>query len=461
MANLNFPKELFGQAFFLNTLEEGRQQAEEDRQQAREELQKNQKKLEIEDNIRLLSDPDVTANDEKEALLRISSLQGAPAAKNILAVIERDDKVERAEFARAADKALKLAIFFKGIKDPVKRMQAIKQEIIIAQIAGEDITELVNLAQMPPEEQEIAIEKQRITSTDVKTLTKPKEGFTLSQGQKRFDSAGRPIASVPGVSKPPETRTINVSQGLEQRQEFNPATSKFENVGTPFEKGAKGPIEFAQDIVVAKAKSQADFQQAVAIKQAELELQEQSSSGKQKRQLQSLKIKSLKLKEKLRESKELTARESKQIKAALVENRIDEAVKLVNKWFTTGFLGNLLKMVGGTDARNLEATIETIQANIGFEELKAMKAASPTGGALGQVSERELRLLTATIASLDIGQDDDVLLKNLELIRTHVNNWRQTVTGINPDLINRGAPATTAPQAPVETQGGFTIKRLR
>jgi len=170
-----------------------------------EQRLKEEKELEIEDNIRLLSDPDVTANQEKEALIRISTLTGAPAAKNILAVIERDDKNEIAEFARMADKAFKIATFLKGIKDPVKRMQAIRQEISKAQIAGEDITGFVELARMTPEEQEIAIERQIITATDVKTLTKPSPGFTLSQGQQRFDSAGRPIASVPAT--PQETFT--------------------------------------------------------------------------------------------------------------------------------------------------------------------------------------------------------------------------------------------------------------
>ena len=54
-----------------------------------------------------------------------------------------------------------------------------------------------------------------------------------------------------------------------------------------------------------------------------------------------------------------------------------------------------------SDAKSIRESLKTLQAYSGFSTLADMKKASPTGGALGQVSERELDLLQATWTSLD------------------------------------------------------------
>jgi len=78
---------------------------------------------------------------------------------------------------------------------------------------------------------------------------------------------------------------------------------------------------------------------------------------------------------------------------------IDRAISRVGP-NTTGW-GGLLSTLPGTEARALSTDLDTIKANVGFEELQAMRDASPTGGALGQVSEHENRLLQAIRGSLD------------------------------------------------------------
>jgi hypothetical protein len=79
-----------------------------------------------------------------------------------------------------------------------------------------------------------------------------------------------------------------------------------------------------------------------------------------------------------------------------------------------------------------------VQANIGFQELAAMRAASPTGGALGQVAVRELEFLQASLGSLDSAQSPDELKKNLKQVKVHFNNWKKVMeqTGAK---VNRGA----------------------
>ena len=106
---------------------------------------------------------------------------------------------------------------------------------------------------------------------------------------------------------------------------------------------------------------------------------------------------------------------------------VDEALGKVSRW-TTGF-GAMLSAIPETDARDFSALIESIKANIGFNELSAMRAASPTGGALGQVAVQELNFLQSVLGSLDTKQSPATVKANLEKIKTHFNNWKQTLGG--------------------------------
>jgi len=103
-------------------------------------------------------------------------------------------------------------------------------------------------------------------------------------------------------------------------------------------------------------------------------------------------------------------------KAEIVVNKAQEAFDMVSHW-TTG-LGSILKMIPGTDAKDLEIVIDTIQANIGFEELNSMREESKTGGALGQVTVREIKLLQSVIAGMSQAQSPGALRKNLLEVQT-------------------------------------------
>lgn len=77
----------------------------------------------------------------------------------------------------------------------------------------------------------------------------------------------------------------------------------------------------------------------------------------------------------------------------------------------------LLSWLPGSKARDLAAQIDTLSGMISFDELQTMRDNSPTGGALGQVTERELALLAAQRGSLDVGQSGPQLKRSLEQVR--------------------------------------------
>lgn len=135
--------------------------------------------------------------------------------------------------------------------------------------------------------------------------------------------------------------------------------------------------------------------------------------------------------------KELSAARSGVQQATRQIDRIDTALKRTGPW-TTGLPGKIFGSIPGTTAKNLRADLTTIKANLGFSELQAMRAASPTGGALGQVAVQELEALQSTLASLDPEQSDDTLKANLGQVRQHYQNWRETLSGRMPGETHGG-----------------------
>ena len=89
---------------------------------------------------------------------------------------------------------------------------------------------------------------------------------------------------------------------------------------------------------------------------------------------------------------------------------------------TTGIFGNLLKNFPATAANDVMANIKTIEAAVGFDRLQAMRDASPTGGALGQVSNIELDLLKSSLANLNQSQSKGAFLTNLAQVKEVYND---------------------------------------
>jgi hypothetical protein len=113
-------------------------------------------------------------------------------------------------------------------------------------------------------------------------------------------------------------------------------------------------------------------------------------------------------------------------RANTIISKVDEALGQTGM-FTTGWRGSVLGKIPGTPAFDLDRTISTIKANLGFEQLEEMRAASPTGGALGSIAVRELEFLQAARAALDKEQSRDQLERNLASVKTHYTNWKSAV----------------------------------
>jgi len=79
----------------------------------------------------------------------------------------------------------------------------------------------------------------------------------------------------------------------------------------------------------------------------------------------------------------------------------------------TGVSGEIAGRIAGTPAFDARELSTTIGANVQFEALGQMRAESKTGGALGSITQNELRDLRATLGSIAAAQSVDQLLYNL------------------------------------------------
>ena len=93
-----------------------------------------------------------------------------------------------------------------------------------------------------------------------------------------------------------------------------------------------------------------------------------------------------------------------------------ELAKEQTGYSSAGPIGQITSGIGGTPAKNLSATLNTIKANLGFDELQEMRDNSPTGGALGQVAVQEINYLQSVLASLEQSQGPQQLRDNLDKV---------------------------------------------
>jgi hypothetical protein len=125
----------------------------------------------------------------------------------------------------------------------------------------------------------------------------------------------------------------------------------------------------------------------------------------------------------------------------------------------TGVTGEIASGVAGSARKSAEGLVRTIQANIGFDRLNQMRAESPTGGALGNITEQELRFLQSVLGSIDLNQKDADIIRNLDrLDKIYSGIIKKAAAYPNASKygFGGGAPAAPVPSAPPAGGGGTT-----
>jgi len=148
-----------------------------------------------------------------------------------------------------------------------------------------------------------------------------------------------------------------------------------------------------------------------------------------------------------------------------LDNVINMGVKLYNHKGLGAVTGRILGKEGGyareatqaasQDAADAQALIDTLKSQIGVQTLQAMRAASKSGGAVGQVSEKEWPILQNQLGALQQTQGTPAFKENLRAVLETLQRMRENevlaykrVYG-DPGL----PPAPKIPQTPSTTSG--------
>lgn len=118
---------------------------------------------------------------------------------------------------------------------------------------------------------------------------------------------------------------------------------------------------------------------------------------------------------------------------------LDEALTAINKardqvgFFSTGIPGAMLRKVPGTEATDLESTLNTVASQVTQGVLADLKAQSSTGASgFGALSEREGQLLRDAVASLNPSQSSEQLKENLDAVELHFRRLKAIRAGLDP-----------------------------
>jgi GH24 family phage-related lysozyme (muramidase) len=146
-----------------------------------------------------------------------------------------------------------------------------------------------------------------------------------------------------------------------------------------------------------------------------------------------------------------TERRTSQVAAANVVTRdIDRVLERLDTAVlpVTGFgATTMAALVGGSPAADVKRLRDSLEANIAFNKLNELRQQSPTGGALGNVSDKDMELLKAVVGSLSQDQSPRQFRENLLNVRNefmrviHGDNWREV------------APPPREPPAPERLPG--------
>ncbi len=275
---------------------------------------------------------------------------------------------------------------------------------------------------------------------------KAPEGFTLSEGQQRFDANGQPIATVPKAEKPKDSPKAGSEEDF--------ITRAAQEMGTTVDKLTAKQVENFRRRYAQSTR----FVEPTAGDTVTL------SKGDQLQQVPKAKVNEF-YAQGWRPYDEVAARQkagtqegasaySKE-RAARTLQSVDELAGKVSRW-TTGF-GSYLAAIPESDAVNFASELDTLKANIAFNELTQMREASKTGGALGQVSNIELGLLTSALGALNTKQSPANIKAQLAKIKASIKRFQaaQAQLGQGQAQPGQGAPLQT--NGPIDLGGGFKI----
>lgn len=232
------------------------------------------------------------------------------------------------------------------------------------------------------------------------------EQFTLSPGQTRFDASGNPVASVevePETVDPRDVRVQSAFTGVDNQRYAIMSDGSVRALGVnernPAQIVSIAGVPTAVDRLTTEQTPLTSIDQVAENKATLTEASDTASAN-------------VSAKADDRQARLSYARRAQmQLPKITAAREAVQRAKQMSGFANTGEVK--LPFGRGPD---LQGFLDTISANLSFEELTGMRRSSPTGAAVGNVTERELGLLSSTVANLSRDQREGTLDGNLDTI---------------------------------------------
>jgi hypothetical protein len=164
--------------------------------------------------------------------------------------------------------------------------------------------------------------------------------------------------------------------------------------------------------------------------------------------------------------KDLQAREAKYPQATssvkTFDSSADELVRDLTALKNSPGLSSITGVAAGrmpgltSEGRAAEALYKKIQARGGFSELQNLRNSSPTGGALGNVSNQEGQQLKSAFAAIDRTQDAPDVIRAINDAIVKVQGGKQRIRDaydMTYEYKGGGTPSSTAPKGAADPLG--------
>jgi len=122
-----------------------------------------------------------------------------------------------------------------------------------------------------------------------------------------------------------------------------------------------------------------------------------------------------------------------------------------NDFFATGFGAETAGKYSGTSARGVQGLVRTIGSNVAFNKLQKIRQESPTGAAVGNVSDTDMKLMLDSIATLDPTVSDEQFQQSMDIILEAYANIYNKLGGQRLSDTLEGTEKATGYRLPPET----------
>lgn len=226
------------------------------------------------------------------------------------------------------------------------------------------------------------------------SMPKLQEPFTLSPGAVRYDAQGKPIASAPHKPEKPQAQS-NLARLMAERAALPPGDPRTAAYDNAIRKESETAKQINPTIVMPKPEKV-----PLGYRSTPEGNLEAIPGGPADTKLQGVLN---------QDTAALQTSANALDRLALAANEVMNHRGLER---TTGLMG-ALPNIPGSAASDAEAKLEQLKSQAGFAVLQAMRDASKTGGALGQVSNFEVQQLQNNLAALQKAQSPEQIKQEL------------------------------------------------